>query len=153
VIVTVTLVLAGLAASIIFYARVSGEAHDVFALDDDVVRGAAASACLAVSQALDQAGPDRVRRIAEGNVAIGGLVDAMEALGEPRLEEDRPAIDWIRDWEALAEARAEYSKVLVAGGDEPFLSPQTDDGYPITTRMVEVAPEQCERAVLLASQP
>ena len=114
---------------------------------------AAASGCGAVTRALNETGGDRIQRIDTGNAAILQLVSTMEDLGASKLDDDPPATEWIKDWRRLTEARAEFATILSDGKPHPFSIPQTDDGYPITIRMTDVAPLECERAVELASQP
>lgn len=141
----------------VFYAWTYGEAHDHRSLDDPLIVEAAARGCGRLATLLADAdgdGDDVELRVAAGNAAIATLVDDVEALGRERLADDDPALDWIADWQRLAEARAAFAQAS-AGGDANaavFEAPTTD-GFPITERMIEVAPEPCERAVRLASQP
>jgi hypothetical protein len=81
------------------------------------------------------------------------LVSRLEGLGASKLDDDPPATEWIKDWRRLTDARTEFATILSDGKPHAFSIPETDDGYPITIRMTDVAPLECERAVELASQP
>jgi hypothetical protein len=151
--IAVTLGLAVLIASFVLYAVATGNAHDSRSLDDGSIRAAAASGCVTVTQALNETGADRIQRIDVGNAAILQLVSTMEALGASTLKDDPPATEWIEDWRRLTKARTEFATILSDGKAHPFPIPLTDDGYPITIRMTDVAPVECERAVELAAQP
>lgn len=140
-------------AALAFCAWTMGDAHDARSLDDDRIWEAATTGCREVTSALDQAHTDRLSRITTGNAAIAALVTGVEELGEDTLSDDEPALDWVNDWRALAAARAELGDHLIEGTTAPFRVPETDDGYPITDRMIDVSPPECESAVNSASQP
>jgi hypothetical protein len=147
------LCIVGLVGSMVLYIWVSGEAHDARSLDDSQIWEAAKTGCLGVTQAVDGAGDDRRARVVDGNTAIGELVRGIEALGASKLADDDPALEWVADWQRLAAARAAYADRVGESSTGLFRIPQTDDGFPITQRMVDVAPPECKLAVALASQP
>lgn len=151
--VAVTVAVVALFGSILLYAKISGEAHDYRRLDDAQIRDAAAAGCLGVTQALSRESGDRQERIVGGNAAIDELVRGVEELGTRTLADDEPALDWIADWKHLAEARAAFADRLAGGSTAQFQIPQTADGFPITQRMIDVAPAECQQAVTLAAQP
>ena len=151
--IAVALGVAVVVAVFVLYAVTSGGAHDSRSLDDGSIRATAASGCATVSNALNETGADRIKRIDKGNAAILQLVSTMDALGASKLKDDPPATEWIVDWRRLMQARTDFATTLSDGKPNPFSIPQTDDGYPITVRMTDVAPVECERAVELASQP
>lgn len=142
-----------LLGSFILYAKTSGDAHDVLSLDDVAIRDAASNACAALVPVLTSEGTSRIDAIRAGNQAIEDLVVSMNALGHERLAADRPALDWIVDWESLATERKAFADRLEAGSTSPFEVPMTDDGYPITKRMKNVAPFECTDAVDAAAGP
>ena len=158
-IITVVAILSGVAlmsGSLILYAFASGEAHDAFGLNDTSIRDAAAAGCLGLTQALSDTTGDRPVRIAHGNVAIAELIAGMEVLGPQTLRDDKPALDWINDWQRLINARTTFANGITTGDiaeGEVFVVPLTDDGFPITERTSDVAPVECERAVELAPEP
>jgi hypothetical protein len=130
-----------------------GGAHDSRSLDNSAIRRAATTGCLRVTDAIDDARIDRRQTIDAGNAAIAELVATVEAVGAATLDDDPPASDWLNDWRRLAEARAEFADNLTNVETEPFVAPATDGGSPITERMADVAPTECERAVQLAAAP
>ena len=130
-----------------------GGAHDSRSLDNSAIRQAATTGCLRVTDAIDDARIDRRQTIDAGNAAIADLVATVEAVGAATLDDDPPASDWLNDWRRLAEARTLFADNLADAETESFVAPETDDGYPIAERMMEVAPTECERAVQLAAAP
>ena len=139
--------------SLVGYAYLSGQAHDERSLDDATIRTVAARECSALAAALQKATGTRVERIDTGNIAISGLVAAMNELDSEKLHDDLPAIDWIADWQRLVVARSEFRTLLVDTPTSRFVVPLTNDGYPISGRMSDVAPEECSEAVDLATAP
>lgn len=152
VLLVVGLIVGGIAVMAL-YIRATGEAHDARSLDDARIREAAATGCSGITQALNGAGADRQERIVAGNVAIDELVRGIEELDRSVLADDEPALDWVADWERLATEREAFGERLAGNSAARFKIPETDDGYPITQRLIDVAPPECERAVTLASQP
>lgn len=140
-------------ASMVLYATASGEAHDIFSLDDERIWAAAASGCSKVAGALDAGSASRQEAILAGNEAIGDLINGMEAVGHDRLASDPPALDWIEDWRHLAAERAAFAAALADDPGATFPVPQTDDGHPISGRMADVAPPECGAAVERAAAP
>lgn len=129
--------------------------HDrVELLDLPRVDSTAESACVDVAQALaTTARFDRAEGLAAGNAAIDELIAAMTALGFAQLEDDRPAVDWIADWQALKAARQDLADELGAQPEASLEIPQTSDGYPITRRMIYASGPACEDVITLAARP
>lgn len=128
--------------------------HDrIELLDLPDTADAAALACTELTGVLADPVPDRAEQIARGDAAIARLTARMTALGDDVLDDDLPARDWIADWEAVAAAREEVRASVVAGAPATFHVPQTEDGYDVTQRMASVGPEECARAVELATRP
>lgn len=155
VVVTTLSVLGGavlMFGSLLLYAMASGSAHDARSLDDEEIRRRATTSCLELASVLESRTLDRVADIRAGNTAIHALVDDLEGLGEDTLADDPPAVDWIGDWKQLASSREAFAEALQGGASARFAVPTTD-GYPITERMTDVAPEECSRTVQLASMP
>jgi hypothetical protein len=152
-VVTVVLGLVGFVGSTFVYAIASGNAHDGRSLDDAAIIQAATAGCLAVTNALEQPGSDRLQGITAGNAAIRRLIARMEAAGTQRLQDDSPAVDWVADWQRLHDARADFAGRLTNTGVGVFAIPQTDDGFPISQRLTDVAPSECARAVQLSVKP
>lgn len=152
VLVFAGVIVAGI-GSMMLYIKATREAHDFRSLDDTRIEDAAAAGCLGVTQALSDASGDREARIANGNAAIDELVRGLEKLDASTLADDDPALEWVADWKRLAVARDAYADRLVENRTAQFQIPQTDDGFPITQRMIDVSPPECEQAVTLASQP
>jgi hypothetical protein len=138
--------------SVVGYAVASGNAHDVFALDDEAIRTAAAAGCVGITDASSTPGLSRTERIHAVDDAIATLVTSVRSLGPERLDDDRPAVDWLADWEDLARRRESYAKELEAGVIRDFEVPVVD-GVPVTQRMADVAPPECASAVAVAAQP
>ena len=137
--------------SLVVYAYLSSDAHDAMTFDDDAVWAAASTGCVGVTLALQVAAANRIERVSLGNAAIGRLVDGMYALGVSTLA-DEPAIEWTRDWERLAAARSEFGARLRSDAGAVFLEPEVA-GHPISERLVGVAPEECDAAIALATEP
>lgn len=137
----------GLIGSFALYVRSSGEAHDHFALDDPTIRNTATSACLVLSSVLERSTGADADAIRAGNEGISELVVTMNGIDRNTLEEDEPALDWIADWEQLAVQREAFAEALEDGREAVFEIPQTADEYPISKRMADVAPIECDRAV------
>ena len=141
------------AGSLVAYAYFSGKAHDARSLDEAAIRDIAAQACASLTTSLENATGTRSERIDIGNVAIGRLVAEMNTIDSDTLRDDPPAIDWIADWQRLAVARTDFRSILASAANPQFAVPLTEDGYPITGRMTDVAPEECTRAIELAARP
>jgi hypothetical protein len=145
-------VIAGLAVWVglfLVYARGTKEAHDVFHLDDPKIQELAFVGCQDVAKAFDDAsnGPKASSKAIDAS--IEKMLVSLEGLGAKALNKDRPAVDWIEDWRRLVAARNQFLNDRKSGSDEEFVIPQTSDFYPITKRMVDVAPAECGRAVEL----
>ena len=98
-------------------------------IDHPEVVDAAQSTCGEMRRRVDEAGSlasADERRSAE-NAAILDMTDEIRRVGVATLEDDRPALDWLRDWERLVAARK-------AGEPVP-----RDDGEPIPRRMNDLA--------------
>jgi hypothetical protein len=153
---TIFAVLGGLSALVLsmgVYSFASGIAHDAFSLDDEAIRGVASTSCSTLTSVLERRSADRVADIRDGNAAIQVHVDAMETLDHDTLANDKPALDWINDWKRLASSRAAFAEALRGGSTAASFDVPTTDGYPITERMADVAPEECARAIELAAIP
>lgn len=137
---------------IVFYAWSSGNAHDAFGFDDSRIYEEARTGCVEVARALSAPGVERRARLTSGNAAIEALVVRMEALGSDVLSDDKPAVDWLKDWERLAVARAAFGDTLVDAGATSFVIPD-DNGVPITERMINVSLAECAAAITSALQP
>ena len=93
----------------------------------------------------------RQEQLVAGNDSIALLVEDMRALGPDTLAADLPAESWVEDWEDLAAARADLAGRLDSDPSAELVMPQTDDGYPITKRMIWAAGAACEEAIELAA--
>lgn len=111
-------------------------------IDGVGTEAAAAAGCADVVKTIEAAPGD----VEAGNAAIDRLVAGVQATGESAIDRDEPVRAWLRDWRDLEDART------AAGQTGSFVVPRTDDDYPITTRMVDIAPEPCENAVALAAR-
>lgn len=131
--------------------------HDrVDYVDRPDVTDAAGTACAAATVALLDAIADEEShraRIADGNAAIDELVASMEALGDDTLADDRPAVSWLEDRRSLEAARSSYADEVTGRPAATFAVPQTQDGYPITGRMTDASPSECEQTIELAAHP
>lgn len=128
--------------------------HDRIELIDlPEVSEAAETGCHDVTEALTAPSGDRAERITQGNAAIDRLIERMTALGDDVLSDDSPSHQWLDDGRALASARDDALRNRHLGGPGSFSVPMTEDGYPITDRMVRAGGPACERAVGLAASP
>ena len=66
--------------------------------------------------------------------------------GHQAIDDDEPIRAWLQDWRDLEAART------AAAETGELVIPRTDDDYPITMRMIDIAPFPCERAVILAAR-
>ena len=81
--------------------------------------------------------------------------DRLELIDDPvhRLDEDQPSRAWLADRETLVQARDAQADVVETGSSAPSEVPQTEDGYPIMTRMGEAMTSSQVPASLVASWP
>ncbi|MCE6998251.1 hypothetical protein LZG04_26135 [Saccharothrix sp. S26] len=107
-------------------------------IDDPVVADAAESACAAMAREVHAVVGDPVQAIRARNDAVVTMIDAVRAVGEDRIADDRPAAEWLADWRALVDARARHADDLAAGRDPGWVVP-AHDGRPITERMAAVS--------------
>jgi hypothetical protein len=104
--------------------------HDrVELIDDPDVAAAMSQACDAMRSDLAAiSGATRAtERVAAENAAALRMIGLVRAVGDDKLNDDRPAKAWLGDWERLVAARR-------AGLGTP-----TTDGEPITRRMTDLA--------------
>jgi len=150
-VVCAVLVIAGL---MVGYVVSMGKAEDVLSLDDSQIRASAVRACTTVTERIDSATGSRSQRIEIGNGAILQLIADMNAVGAKRLNADKPAGNWIADWQLLAGARRTFA-TLTLGTSDPtaVFEVPTFKGHPVTERMTNVSPQECAKAIALAASP
>lgn len=132
-----------------FYAYVT---HDNIEFMDDKVGAAAATACARLDAELsrlpavqaDTSKQAKVERLQREAQLMRQLTGEVRRVGQSALADDVPSEDWLRDWSSLADARVAYAAQLAAGTvDADFVEPRTSDGYPISGRMKDTAPDAC----------
>jgi hypothetical protein len=106
-------------------------------IQDRVVVEAAESACAAMTREVSAVVGEPVQAIRARNDAVIAMVDAVRAVGEDRIEDDRPTAAWLDDWRMLVDARARYADDLAAGRGPEWAVPVVDE-RPITERMIAV---------------
>jgi hypothetical protein len=129
---------------------------------DDQVSVRADAACAHLDTALRSLPPlpstatDRARaaRLDDQVVLMQALVTDMRGLPASVLRHDDPAEGWLRDWEALADARSQYADQLKLGTSGATMhEPQTSDGFPISGRMKDASTDSCYRPIDELRQP
>lgn len=135
--------------------------HDrIELIDDPVIDETASQACTEMSAEVTALAPPpgesparAAAAIRRQNAAVLAMVATVRDLGDDRLDRDHPSRAWLADWETLVQARAAQADIVETSSPAPFEVPQTEDGYPITTRMSESV-TSCEvPASLVASWP
>jgi hypothetical protein len=106
-------------------------------IQNRVVVEAAESACAAMTREVRAVVEEPVQAIRARNDAVIAMIDAVRAVGEDRIEDDRPTAAWLDDWRTLVDARARYADDLAAGRDPEWAVPVVDE-RPITERMIMV---------------
>ena len=125
-------------------------------LDVGPVPAAASSACARLRADLDALPPlagdapaaVRAERLLAQDRAVRLLVEQVRAVGPQALAADEPAVQWLSDWEALAQAQRTHA---TSGAGGPF-TPPVQDGRPISDRMGRVGVPACvvPRALVVA---
>lgn len=103
-------------------------------IDDLVVAEAAESACATMTREVRTVAADPVQAIRDRNDAVIAMIDAVRAVGEDHVADDRPTELWLADWRALVDARSRYADDLAAGRDPRWVVPVAD-GQPVTERL------------------
>lgn len=81
---------------------------------------------------------NQARTITDQNRAVEQMVDKIRAEGPKVIDDDRPAAEWLEDWERLVAARAAFAE-LIRDGSRPDLDiPEDARGEDIDVRMGEV---------------
>lgn len=150
VLLVVGLIVGGIAVMAL-YIRATGEAHDARSLYDARIREAA-DGCSGITQALN----GQVRTVRSASLRATSRSTSWCAASR-----NWTGVSWrttSRHWTGwrLGTPRHRARGLRRAPRREQclrFKIPETDDGYPITQRLIDVAPPECERAVTLASQP
>ena len=110
-----------------------------------LMRDSAAAAAVATTAPI----PQRVGAINAQNDAVTALVTTMNQLGRERLDADRPAAQWLEDWQRLVTARDAYARSLASGKPKPLVLP-TIDGRGLVDRLNNVGLNCRVPLVLLA---
>lgn len=134
--------------------------HDRLELiDDPVIEETASRTCGEMAEAVTALAPPvgtspsrSSAAIRAQNDAVLAMVATVRGLGN-RLDEDQPSRAWLADWETLVQARDTQADVVETGSSAPLEVPQTEDGYPITTRMGKAMTSCQVPASLVASWP
>ena len=134
-----------------FLAYVGHDRPELF--DTTVVAERTEAACARLEMELMSPAGPAPQQVQAGNRAIDALIRDVRALGDPALEDDLPAVDWLGDWASLRDAGADLVRRLATDPAAKIALPQTEDGFPVTKRMIYAAGPRCERAADLASQP
>jgi hypothetical protein len=92
-------------------------------------------------ESMPVAGPPlrRAQTIAEQDRAVRNMVDAIRGgVDGDVIRDDEPAVDWLRDWDRLVEARETYAERLVRGSTADLEIPQDAHGEDVDVRMDDV---------------
>lgn len=137
--VTGLLVAGGLAAALI----VLGTEDFPGLIDDERLTDTIAAECKVMtstvaSMPLSGGTPDQARTIRSQNRAVEVMVRSVRSANAKEIRDDRPAEQWLDDWERLVEARADYARELLDDPRATLEVPLDPDGDEITERMNDV---------------
>jgi hypothetical protein len=112
-------------------------------IDDQQLTDTVASECELMTRTVESmpltGSPERqAATIADQNQAVETMVDAIRASRAVEVRDDRPAEDWLSDWELLVEVRAGYARELLRDPNASLRVPLDSDGDEITERMNDV---------------
>jgi hypothetical protein len=105
------------------------------------------------SMPLDGTPERRAATIRDQNRAVTLMVRQIRAERADEIRADRPAEAWLRDWDRLVDARADWARELLSDPNASLELPVDGDGDDITERMDDVwaAESACEVPDALAS--
>lgn len=86
------------------------------------------------------------------NRAIQNMLEAIRERRADEIVADKPAEQWLRDWELLIDARRDYSRELRRDPNATLVVPEDENGDEITERMRDVwlGPVACEVPTVLS---
>lgn len=126
-------------------------------LDSDVMKDAAAPACITLRTAIDAmpalepgaSTEQRSTRVTEQAGVVQAFVEQVRRVGDEALDDDVPAREWLGDWEALVRVRTDLAATGFTGA---FALPQDGD-RPITDRMNDIGVSACQVPTGLTTAP
>jgi hypothetical protein len=152
--------LLGLTAGVAMTTLVVVVGNDDFpgVIDDASLTDTVASQCelmtrTVLSMPLDGTPERRADTIRDQNRAVTLMVRQIRAERAEEIRADRPAEEWLRDWDRLVDARAEWARELLSDPNASLELPVDGDGDDITERMDDVwaAESACEVPDAIAS--
>lgn len=90
------------------------------------------------SMPLSGSTPQQAATIIDQNRAVELMVLAIRRENGRQIRDDRPAEQWLRDWERLVDARESYARRLLRDPGASLRVPRDADGHRITDRMDDV---------------
>jgi hypothetical protein len=112
-------------------------------IDDKKLTGTIASACELMTRTVESmpvnGSPERRgATIGDQNRAVEKMLDTIRSRRPAEIRDDRPAEQWLRDWESLVEARKRLARELLRDPNTSLEVPLDPDGNEITERMNDV---------------
>jgi hypothetical protein len=112
-------------------------------IDDERLTATVATQCGLMTATVESIPPGgtperRAATIADQNRAIQRMVESIRARRTAEIRDDRPAEQWLQDWDRLVEARRQFARALQRDPNASLEVPVDDDGVEITQRMNDV---------------
>lgn len=112
-------------------------------IDDEDLTDTVASECALMtltvrSMPLGGTPEQRAETILDQNRAVEEMVRTIRSERAAEIRDDRPAEQWLRDWERLVDARRGYARELLRDPNASLELPLDADGDEITERMDDV---------------
>lgn len=126
-------------------------------IDSDALRPVVRSACIDLRTATDALTPlgadaseqARQDRVSEQADLVAEFLEQVRGAGDEALDDDRPAREWLTDWETLLAARTTFAD----DGFQGDFGVPVQDGRPITDRMNDIGVEECRVPLGLTIAP
>jgi hypothetical protein len=141
-------VLAGLlglaaAGAMIAFLVVAGTDDFPGVIDDERLIETVGTSCELMTRTVSSMPPSgtpegRAATIIDQNRAVREMVEQIRSEREAQIRDDRPAEEWLRDWERLVETRRDYARELLRDPNASLEVPVDADGDDITERMDDV---------------
>ena len=143
--VVLALLAAGSVAAIITIGVAIAQSTSPSTIDDDALTQTIAEECVVMESTVDsmpvygtaQQQSDAIR---DQNRAVEVMIEAIRSKRADEIRTDPPAGQWLDDWQALVDARAELADELLSDPNASLVVPVDRDGDPITERMDDVWP-------------
>lgn len=143
--VLVVLVAACAVTGVVAVVVVASTARGPGTIDDDQLTRVIATQCEIMTATVEASPVDGTAQrqsatILDQNRAVEAMVAAIRVRRTDEIRGDRPAEQWLADWDRLVEARAALARRLLTDPNASLVVPLDRDGDPIVERMDAVWP-------------